>query len=67
MEHINVSEKELKNMLDNETWLLYDECLEMGFATSVTGENKDDNPSQSAKHSVLQMIKKYKSEKKMKK
>lgn len=64
MEHINVSEKELKNMLDNETWLLYDECLEMGFATSVTGENKDDNPSQSAKHSVLQMIKKYKSEKK---
>lgn len=62
MEHINISEEELKQMLDKETWLLYDECLEMGFATSVTGDDKNENVTQSAKKSILKLIQKFKEE-----
>lgn len=60
MEHLTISEEELKQMLDNETWLLYDECLEYGFATSVIGDDKSNKVTQSAKNSIYQMIKKFK-------
>ncbi|MEB8093173.1 head maturation protease, ClpP-related [Mammaliicoccus lentus] len=36
----NLSEEELKQMLDNETWLTADEALEKGFADEVLGANK---------------------------
>ncbi|MBW0761342.1 head maturation protease, ClpP-related [Mammaliicoccus lentus] len=36
----NLSEEELKQMLDNETWLTADEALEKGFADEVLGANE---------------------------
>lgn len=56
MEHINISEEELKALLDAESWLTYDECLDMGFATSVTSESGADKASQSVKQSIIKLI-----------
>ena len=56
MEHINISEEELKKLLDKETWLTYDECLDMGFATSVVGDNSNEKVSQSVRNSLIKMI-----------
>lgn len=67
LEHVNISEEELKQMLDEETWLLYDECLDYGFATSVIGEEKTENITQSAKSTILKMIKQLKEQKDNKK
>lgn len=55
MEHINISEKQLKKLMDNESWLTYDECLEMGFATSVN-EDSNDKVSQSVKSKLIDLI-----------
>lgn len=38
MNHVNISEEELKEMLDDETWLDCDEALEKGFCTQVVQE-----------------------------
>lgn len=56
MEHISISEKELKELLDNESWLDYEQCLEMGFATSIVGESKNEKASQSVRKKLVQMI-----------
>lgn len=37
-ENSNLSEEEIKKMLDEETWLEAEEALEYGFATSITEE-----------------------------
>ena len=42
MERINISEEELIELLSNETWLTSDECLNMGFATDVISNNKEE-------------------------
>lgn len=56
MEHVNISEEELKSYLDNESWLDYKQCLEMGFATSVVGDSKNDKASQSVRNKLVKMI-----------
>ena len=56
MENINISEDELKELLDNESWLTYDECLEMGFATSVTSDSNNEKASQSVRNKLVKMI-----------
>lgn len=55
MKYVNISEEELKELLDSEYWLTYDEAIEKGFATSVV-EEKTENISQSVKKTLLQMI-----------
>ena len=55
MEHINISEEELVELLDNESWLTADECLAMGFATEVVREQVA-TASQSVKESLISMI-----------
>lgn len=39
LSRINISREELKTMLDNETWLTPEECLEMGFCTQIQKES----------------------------
>lgn len=56
MEHINISEEELKELLDKESYLTYDECLDMGFATSVTSDSKNEKASQSVRQSIINLI-----------
>lgn len=56
MEHVNITEEELKSLMDNETWLTYNECLEMGFVTSMSSENESDKASQSVKNKLINLI-----------
>lgn len=55
MEHINISEEELKEMLNNETWLDCEEALKMGFATGII-DDKEEVVSQSVRQSLINKI-----------
>lgn len=56
MENVNITEEEVKAMLDNETWLSYQNALEYGFATSVVNENNNNKASQSVKKLLQRII-----------
>jgi len=57
MNIVNISEEELKDLLDNESWLLPQEALEMGFATSIIADSISNKASQSVKRSLINIIK----------
>lgn len=56
MNHVSISEEELKKLLDEETWLDYKEALDKGFATSVVEDTESDKASQSVRRSLIKMI-----------
>lgn len=62
MSQVNVSEEELKTMMDEETWLMPQEALEYGFATSISGTEESERPSQNVRKDILQQIRKPKRE-----
>ena len=62
MSQVNVSEEELKTMMDEETWLMPQEALEYGFATSISGTEESEKPSQNVRKDILQQIRKQKKE-----
>lgn len=51
-----ITKDELEDMLDKETWLTAQDALDMGFATSIVGEQKTDKQSQSVKNRLIGMI-----------
>ncbi len=55
LEHVNIGEEKLKEMLDTETWLNADEAVEMGFATEKTAAGASGKPSQSARDKFAQL------------
>lgn len=65
MEHVNISEDELKDLLDKDTWLLPNEALEMGFATSVVADNATNKASQNIKKTLMSIIKAKEEEKRL--
>lgn len=54
----NLSEDEIKDLMDKESWLTAQECLELGFATDIadTDEGEDENVQQSAFMSIRQAV-----------
>lgn len=56
MQEVNVTEEELKQMLDDETWLTPQEALDMEFITTIVNEKDSDKASQSVKKSLISMI-----------
>lgn len=56
MSAVNISEEELKSLLDAETWLPAQDALSKGFATKIVEEPETNNPSQSVKEVVLQKL-----------
>lgn len=56
MNHVSISEKELKELLDNETWLDSNEAYDKGFATKITELGDSDKASQNVKQSLIKMI-----------
>lgn len=57
----SLTEEEIKEMMDAETWILPEEALEYGFATSVeNGVSK--NPSQNAFVKLLEIIRAHQEE-----
>ena len=44
----NISKDELKDLLDNETWITAEEAIDYGFATKITDSADKDHPKMSA-------------------
>ena len=56
MQEVNITEKELKQMLDDETWITPQEALEKGFVTAIINEKDAEKVSQSVKKSLMKLI-----------
>lgn len=56
MQHVNITEKELRKKMKAETWLTEEDALEMGFATRIDDAEETDKPAQSAKKRVFDML-----------
>lgn len=56
MKRINLSEVELKELMDAETWIDSKQALSQGFATSVVKEEPKSVASQSIKKKVVQAL-----------
>ena len=56
MEKLNISEEELKELLDEEKWLLPQEALEKGFATMIAGVDTSSKHSQSAMVRIMEKV-----------
>lgn len=52
----NLSEDEIKEMMDAETWLTAEECLKYGFATDIAQDDEDTQAQQSAFGSIREAI-----------
>ena len=53
---VNISEDEIKELLDNETWILPSEALEMGFATAIIGESISQKAAASARKALFSLV-----------
>lgn len=56
MAKVNIAEEELKELLDNETWLSSDNAFEMGFATAVYEDVKSDKVAANARKSLFDLV-----------
>lgn len=55
--HSNLTEEEIVEMMDNETWILPEEAVEYGFATAIE-KTKQKNASQNARNGLMNLVKK---------
>lgn len=63
MNHISITEEELKAMMDAEKWISAADALEMGFATSVVNPGANSKAaSQSLRKNMVEMILKRQAE-----
>ena len=53
---VNISEDEIKAMMEAETWLTAEECLKYGFATEIA--EKEDDEDEGSQQSVKMAIRK---------
>jgi ATP-dependent Clp protease protease subunit len=53
MEHVNITEEELDNLLAAESYITPQDALTMGFATAIVSDNISKKPSQSVKKKVM--------------
>lgn len=53
---VNISEDEIKKLLDEETWILPSEALEMGFATAIVGEAATSKAAASARKTLFALV-----------
>jgi len=60
--HISITGEALKKLLDDETWLLPAEALEMGFATTIVGETGSNKAAASARKALFNLAKKVRAE-----
>lgn len=56
MQSVNITESELKALMDAESWILPADALSMGFATSIVDEPESNQASQSVKKSLVGMV-----------
>lgn len=53
MQSVNISEQDLKALLDAESWILPADAVSMGFATSIVDEPESNQASQSVKNQMV--------------
>ncbi len=58
MQKVSIAEDNLKELLDAETWILPNEALDMGFATSIVGEAATSKVAASARKAFFSLVKK---------
>jgi ATP-dependent Clp protease protease subunit len=58
MNHVSITEEELKVLLDGESWIAPQDALLMGFATSIINDDTNKNPNQSIKKQLMQQLSK---------
>lgn len=58
MAHSSLSEEEIKALMDAESWILPEEALSYGFATSIAKAEKS-NANQNAKMRLIDIVKMY--------
>lgn len=58
MEHITLSETQLKHKMDAETWITPEEALEWGFATKIGDDGVQHTFSQSARKCLMELVQK---------
>lgn len=56
MSHVSITEEEVKELLDNETWIAPQDALEKGFASSIIDDSTSTNPSQSIRNKVMERL-----------
>ena len=56
MQEVNITGEELKQMLDDETWITPQEAIEKGFITAIVNEKEAETLSQSVKKSLMEII-----------
>lgn len=56
MNHVNITEEELKELLDEETWITPQDALTMGFATSIVNDGTNKKPNQSIKRKIMEQL-----------
>lgn len=56
LESVSISEEELKELMDAESWLSPSECLEMGFCTSIEGSSSSDKATQSVRKAMYEKL-----------
>lgn len=44
----DLTEEQIRQLMDNATWMTAEECLEYGFATDIAAEDDEEHPEQSA-------------------
>ena len=54
-----ISEEEIKELMDNETWILPEDAKEYGFATEISEEDDADQPRQSAFRLIMDKLTQY--------
>ena len=53
---VTISREELQTLLDKETWITPQQALDMGFATTIIGDNGSGKPNQSVRRALYQLI-----------
>ena len=56
LRYVNISEDELKEMLDAETWITPEEAVRMGFATDIAEPEENGGISQSVRRRVFDRL-----------
>lgn len=64
MSKINITEEELDKLLDEETYLTADECIEMGFADETIELNVNSSINQNANMCLYKLVNKLKKQEK---
>ena len=60
MTKVNITEEKLKRLLDEESWLTAEECIEMGFADEIIEDEENDTVNQHANLCILNLVNKTK-------